>query len=36
LLRGQFAWGAALITLHLAGSLVMTVIGIAAVRWLEG
>lgn len=36
LLRGQFAWGAALIVLHLAGSLVMTVIGIAAMRWLEG
>jgi CrcB protein len=36
LLRGQLAWGAALIVLHLAGSLVMTVIGIAAMRWLQG
>jgi CrcB protein len=36
LLRGQLAWGAALIVPHLAGSLVMTVIGIAAMRWLQG
>jgi len=35
LARGQYAWGAALISSHLLGSLAMTVLGIATVKWLE-
>jgi CrcB protein len=32
--RGQWAWALALIGAHLLGSLAMTLLGIAAVRWM--
>ena len=32
--RGEYAWAMALVSAHLAGSLAMTFLGIAAVRWL--
>jgi fluoride exporter len=32
--RGQFVWALALIGAHLLGSLVMTLLGIAVVRWV--
>ena len=35
LLRGQYAWGSAIIVTHLGGSLVMTVLGIQTFRWLQ-
>ena len=35
LLRGQYAWGAAMIAAHLGGSLLMTVLGIQTFRWLH-
>ena len=35
LLRGQFAWGSAVIAAHLGGSLLMTVIGIQTFKWLN-
>lgn len=34
LTRQQYAWFAALVLLHLAGSLVMTVLGILTVKWV--
>jgi CrcB protein len=34
LTRGQYAWSAALIALHVAGSIAMTVAGIALADWL--
>ena len=35
LLRGQYAWGSAIIVTHLGGSLVMTVLGIQTFKWLQ-
>jgi len=35
LLRGQYAWGSAIIVTHLGGSLLMTVFGIQTFRWLQ-
>jgi len=35
LLRGQYAWGSAIIVTHLVGSLLMTVFGIQTFRWLQ-
>ena len=35
LLRGQYGWGAAIISAHLAGSLLMTVLGITTMKWLH-
>ena len=32
--RGEYAWAMALISAHLVGSLAMTFLGIATVRWL--
>ncbi|MGC2165022.1 MAG: fluoride efflux transporter CrcB [Gallionella sp.] len=34
LLRGQYAWGAAIIVAHLGGSIVMTLLGIQTIKWL--
>ncbi len=36
LLRAQYAWGATIITVHLVGSLMMTVLGIWTVKLLRG
>jgi CrcB protein len=35
LLRGQYAWGMAIIAAHLGGSLLMTVFGIQTMKWLH-
>ncbi|MHB0926884.1 MAG: fluoride efflux transporter CrcB [Gallionellaceae bacterium] len=35
LLRGQYAWGTAIIAAHLGGSLLMTVLGIQTFKWLQ-
>ncbi len=35
LMRGQYAWGSALIAAHLGGSLVMTVLGMQTFKWLQ-
>jgi len=35
LLRGQFAWGSAIIVTHLGGSLLMTVFGIQTFKWFN-
>lgn len=35
LLRGQYAWGSAIIVSHLGGSLLMTVLGIQTFKWLH-
>ncbi len=35
LLRGQYAWGSAIIAAHLGGSLLMTVLGIQTVKWVQ-
>ena len=36
LLRTQYAWATGLILSHLAGSIVMTLLGIATFKWLHG
>jgi len=36
LLRAQYAWGAAIISVHVAGSVLMTLLGIATVKFLKG
>jgi CrcB protein len=36
LTRAQYAWAFALISAHLAGSIVMTVLGILTIKWLRG
>jgi CrcB protein len=36
LVRAQYAWAAALILSHLAGSIIMTLFGIATFKWLHG
>lgn len=35
LMRGQYAWGSAIIASHLGGSLLMTVLGIQTFKWLH-
>lgn len=35
LLRGQYAWGTAIITVHLVGSLAMTILGMQTFKWLQ-
>ncbi len=35
LMREQYAWGLAIISAHLGGSLLMTVLGIHTVKWLH-
>jgi CrcB protein len=35
LARGQYAWSATIITAHLAGSLLMTVLGMQTLKWLQ-
>ena len=35
LMRGQYAWGVAIISSHLFGSLLMTVFGILTMKWLH-
>lgn len=35
LLRGQYAWGAGIILTHVAGSLLMTVLGMQTFKWLH-
>lgn len=35
LMRGQYAWGSAIIVAHLGGSLLMTVLGIQTFKWLQ-
>lgn len=35
LMRGQYAWGTAIIATHLGGSLLMTVLGIQSFKWLQ-
>lgn len=35
LLRGQYAWGTAIIAAHLGGSLLMTVLGILTFKWVH-
>ncbi len=35
LLRGQYAWGAGIITAHLSGTLLMTILGIQTFKWLN-
>tara|TARA_R110002073_G_scaffold192254_4_gene351031 strand:+ start:564 stop:947 length:384 start_codon:yes stop_codon:yes gene_type:complete len=33
--RGQYAWGAVMITTHLGGSLIMTLFGLQTFKWLH-
>lgn len=35
LVRGQYAWSAAIIAAHLGGSLLMTIMGMQTFRWLH-
>ncbi len=35
LLRGQYAWGTAIIAAHLGGSLLMTILGMQTFKWLQ-
>jgi len=35
LARGQYLWGAAIISIHLVGSLIMTVCGLQIYKWLN-
>jgi CrcB protein len=35
LMRGQYAWVAAIVAAHLGGSLLMTVLGIQTFRWMQ-
>ncbi len=35
LLRGQYAWGTAIIATHLGGSLLMTVLGMQTFKWFH-
>ncbi len=35
LMRGQYAWGTAIIAMHLGGSLLMTVIGMQTFKWFH-
>jgi len=33
LLRGQYAWGLAIIVAHVSGSLLMTILGLQTYKW---
>lgn len=35
LMRGQYAWGSAMIATHLGGSLLMTVLGLQTFKWWQ-
>lgn len=35
LMRGQYTWAAGIITAHLGGSLLMTVLGIQTMKWVQ-
>jgi CrcB protein len=35
LIRGQYAWGSAVIVTHLGGSLLMTILGIQTFKWMQ-
>ncbi|MDE2309350.1 MAG: fluoride efflux transporter CrcB [Betaproteobacteria bacterium] len=35
LARGQYVWGMAIITAHLGGSLLMTVLGMQTMKWIQ-
>ena len=35
LLRGQYAWGLAIILAHLSGSLMMTILGLQTYKWIN-
>ncbi len=35
LMRGQYAWGAAIVAAHLGGSLLLTVLGILTFKWMH-
>lgn len=35
LARGQYLWGAAIITAHLVGSLIMTMLGLQTFKWVH-
>lgn len=35
LVRGQYAWGVAIIVAHLGGSIAMTVLGLASFKWIK-
>ncbi|MDO8312851.1 MAG: fluoride efflux transporter CrcB [Sideroxyarcus sp.] len=35
LIRGQYAWGSAIIAAHLGGSLLMTVLGMQTIKWMQ-
>lgn len=35
LMRGQYAWGTAIIVTHLGGSLLMTILGIQTMKWMQ-
>jgi CrcB protein len=35
LLRGQYAWGVAIILAHLSGSLLMTILGLQTYKWVN-
>jgi CrcB protein len=35
LMRGQYFWGIVIISAHLCGSLLMTVLGIQTVKWMQ-
>ena len=35
LMRGQYAWGLAIISTHVLGSLLMTILGIQSFKWLQ-
>ena len=35
LMRGQYAWGAAIVATHLGGSLLMTILGMQTFKWIQ-
>lgn len=35
LMRGQYAWGLAIISAHVLGSLLMTILGMQSFKWLQ-
>lgn len=35
LMRGQYGWGATIVLTHVAGSLIMTILGIQTFKWLH-
>lgn len=36
LARAQYGWAAALITSHVVGSILFTILGVLSVRWVKG